>query len=97
MSLVEFIVLLVIAAICGSLARAIVGYSHGGCLVSMALGLIGAVLGTWLARVLNLPEIFDIRIGNQVFPVVWSIIGTALFAAVISLLTSQRRGPRSMD
>ena len=90
MTLLEFLVLLVIAAICGSLAQAIVGYSHGGCLVSAAPGLIGAVLGTWLARALHLPDIFSIQIGNQVFPIVWSIIGAVLFAAVISMLTSRR-------
>jgi uncharacterized membrane protein YeaQ/YmgE (transglycosylase-associated protein family) len=93
MSLVEFIILMVIAAICGSLAQSIVGYSHGGCLVSAALGLIGAVLGTWLARTLNLPDLFTIPIGGQAFPVVWSIIGAALFVAVLGLATSRRARP----
>jgi uncharacterized membrane protein YeaQ/YmgE (transglycosylase-associated protein family) len=93
MTLVEFIILLVIAAICGSLAQSIVGYSHGGCLVSAALGLIGAVLGTWLARTLKLPEVLPIQVGGQAFPVVWSIIGAALFVAVLSLATSRRLRP----
>ena len=93
MTLVGFIVLLVIAAICGSLAQAIVGYSHGGCLVSAALGLIGALLGTWLARLLNLPLILAVPIGGQAFPIVWSIIGAALFVAVLSLASRRRAGP----
>ncbi|HUE17824.1 MAG TPA: GlsB/YeaQ/YmgE family stress response membrane protein [Planctomycetaceae bacterium] len=93
MTLVELLVLLLIAGICGSLAQALVGYSHGGCLVSIVLGLIGALIGTWLARLAGLPEILSVQIGNQPFPLVWSIIGAALFVAVLSLL-SRRSGPR---
>jgi len=82
--------LLLVAGICGSLGRAISGYSHGGCLVSIALGFIGAVLGMWLARKLGLPELFAVQIGTTSFPIVWSIIGSALFVAVITLLTRRR-------
>jgi len=85
--ILEFILLLVIAGICGSVARAMVGYSHGGCLVSIALGFIGALLGTWLARQLSLPEVFPVRVGGHSFPIIWSILGAALFAAVLSMLT----------
>ena len=70
MTLLELLVLLLIAGICGSLAQALVGYSHGGCLVSIVLGLIGALIGTWLARLAGLPEILSVQIGNQPFP--WS-------------------------
>ena len=42
MTLGEFLVFLLIAGICGAIAQSLVGYSHGGCLVSIALGLIGA-------------------------------------------------------
>jgi uncharacterized membrane protein YeaQ/YmgE (transglycosylase-associated protein family) len=93
MTLLELLVLLLIAGICGSLAQALVGYSHGGCLVSIVLGLIGALIGSWLARVAGLPEILSVQIGNQPFPLVWSIIGAALFVAVLNLL-SRRGGPR---
>lgn len=93
MTLLELLVLLLIAGICGSLAQALVGYSHGGCLVSIVLGLIGALVGSWLARVAGLPEILSVQIGNQPFPLVWSIIGAALFVAVLNLL-SRRGGPR---
>jgi len=85
MTVLEFLLLLVIAGICGSLAQALAGYSHGGCLVSIVLGLIGAALGTWLARLLGLGEILAIQIGSQPFPIVWSVIGAALFVGVLSL------------
>jgi uncharacterized membrane protein YeaQ/YmgE (transglycosylase-associated protein family) len=90
MTLWDLLVLLLIAAICGSLGQAIAGVSRGGCLVSIALGFVGAVLGMWLARAMGLPELFAIRIGDTNFPIVWSIIGSALFVAVIALLTRRR-------
>lgn len=87
MTLFDLLILLLIAGICGSLGQAIAGFSRGGCLVSIALGFVGAVLGMWLARAMGLPELFEIRIGTTNFPIVWSIIGSALFVAVIALLT----------
>lgn len=90
MSLLDFLVLLLVAGICGALGQAIGGYSRGGCLVSIALGFIGALLGVWLARTLELPELFAIEVGTTRFPVIWSIIGAALFVAVLSLFTRRR-------
>jgi uncharacterized membrane protein YeaQ/YmgE (transglycosylase-associated protein family) len=90
MTILDLIVLLIIAGLCGALGQAITGYSRGGCLVSIALGFIGALLGMWLSVKLGLPEVFAIRIGTTNFPVVWSIIGSALFVAIITLLTRRR-------
>ena len=90
MTLIDVLVLLLIAGICGSLGQAITGYSRGGCLVSIALGFVGAVLGMWLSRQFGLPELFAIQIGTTKFPIIWSIIGSALFVAVIALLTRRR-------
>ncbi|PWT96003.1 MAG: hypothetical protein C5B55_00555 [Blastocatellia bacterium] len=87
MTLWDLILLLIVAGICGALGQAISGYSRGGCLVSIALGFIGALLGMWLARAMGLSELYAVRIGTTTFPVIWSIIGAALFVAVISLLT----------
>jgi uncharacterized membrane protein YeaQ/YmgE (transglycosylase-associated protein family) len=88
--LIQFLILLLVAGICGALGQAIVGYSHGGCLVSIALGFIGALLGTWLAGALHLPELLMIPAGGMNFPIIWSIIGAALFVAVITLVTRRR-------
>jgi uncharacterized membrane protein YeaQ/YmgE (transglycosylase-associated protein family) len=87
MTILEIIILLVVAAICGSLGMAISGYSRGGCLLAIVLGFIGALIGMWLARVLALPELLMLEIGDVRFPIIWSIIGSALFVAVIGLLT----------
>jgi uncharacterized membrane protein YeaQ/YmgE (transglycosylase-associated protein family) len=90
MDLMSFLVLLLVAGICGSIGQAIAGYSAGGCLVSIALGFIGALLGIYLARALGLPEIFAVNIGGKPFPIIWSIIGSAIFVAIISLITRRR-------
>jgi len=87
MTLLDVILLLIVAGVCGALGQAITGYSRGGCLVSIALGFVGALLGMWLARLMHLPELFSVQIGTASFPIVWSIIGSALFVAVISLLS----------
>lgn len=91
MTLIEFLVLLLIAGICGSVAQALVGFTRGGCLVSVALGFIGALVGTWMARAMALPELFEIQIGGQAFPIVWSIIGAVVVVLIIGLLTPTRR------
>ena len=88
--IIQLLILLLIAGICGALGQAIGGYSHGGCLVSIALGFIGALLGTWLARALGLPELWAIPAGGMNFPIIWSIIGAALFVAVIGLISRRR-------
>jgi uncharacterized membrane protein YeaQ/YmgE (transglycosylase-associated protein family) len=93
MTVVEFLILLVVAGICGSLGQSLVGYSRGGCLVSIALGFIGALLGSWLARLLKLPELLNLQLGAQPFPVVWSIIGAALFVAILALVSGRRATP----
>ena len=91
MSVLDFLILLLIAAVCGAIAKAIAGFSRGGFLVAIAVGFIGALLGMWLQRVTGLPEIFTIQVGGSAFPIVWSIIGGVLFAVIVGLLTSSRR------
>jgi uncharacterized membrane protein YeaQ/YmgE (transglycosylase-associated protein family) len=91
MTLSQLFLLVLIAGMCGSIAQAISGYSRGGCLVSITLGFVGAVLGSWLAQLSGLGEILAVQVGGQSFPIVWSIIGAALFVALLNLLN--RRQP----
>ena len=86
MDLVQLLVLLLIAAVCGAIGQSLVGYSVGGCLVSIVVGVIGAYLGLWVARQFGLPEIFAVNIGGQSFPILWSILGSAIFAAILGLV-----------
>ncbi|MBE7384079.1 MAG: hypothetical protein F6J95_022000 [Leptolyngbya sp. SIO1E4] len=91
MSLLDLLLLLLIAGVCGGLGQSIAGYSRAGCLGSIVLGFIGALLGVWIARQMALPTLFTINIGGQVaFPIVWSIIGSTLFVAILGFLTRRR-------
>jgi uncharacterized membrane protein YeaQ/YmgE (transglycosylase-associated protein family) len=87
----DVVLLLLVAGLCGSLGQAISGVGSGGCLASIALGFIGALVGMWLARLIGLPELLVINIDGTKFPIVWSIMGSAVFVAVINLIARSRR------
>jgi uncharacterized membrane protein YeaQ/YmgE (transglycosylase-associated protein family) len=90
MTLLDLIILVIVAAITGSIGQALVGYSYGGCLVSAVVGFIGAFVGVWLARQLGLPELLSITIGSETFPIIWSVIGSAILSLVLSLFSRRR-------
>ncbi|MCB0142484.1 MAG: GlsB/YeaQ/YmgE family stress response membrane protein [Caldilineaceae bacterium] len=90
MSLLGFLVLLLVAAVCGALGQAIAGYSVGGCIISIVVGFVGAFLGMWIARQFGLPELFVVTVDGEPFPIVWSIVGSALLAAIVGLITRPR-------
>jgi uncharacterized membrane protein YeaQ/YmgE (transglycosylase-associated protein family) len=90
MSVLELLALLVVAGVCGAIGQTIAGYTRGGCLASIALGFIGALIGVWLARQFHLPELFVVHLQHARFPVLWSIIGATLFVAVVGLISRRR-------
>lgn len=91
MSLIGLAILLIVAAIAGILGQTLSGYSVGGCFISMVVGFIGAFLGQWFARLLSLPEPFLINIQGESFPLLWSIIGSTVFCAVLGFFSRRRR------
>lgn len=91
MTLLEFLLLLLIAGVCGSIGQSIAGFSRGGCIISIVVGFIGALLGSWMSAQMGWPEILDIQVGNRSFPVVWSIIGAVVFTAIVGLLTKNKK------
>jgi uncharacterized membrane protein YeaQ/YmgE (transglycosylase-associated protein family) len=86
-TLPNLILLIVIAAICGAVGKALAGGARGGLIVSTALGFIGALIGPWVASRLGLSEPLVVQISGHPFPVLWSIIGSALFVAIIHLVS----------
>lgn len=85
------LILLLIAAICGGIGQSISGYSMGGCLISIVVGFVGAFIGKWLASELGLTYLLPVNIDGETFPIIWSIIGSALFTLVIGLLSRGRK------
>jgi uncharacterized membrane protein YeaQ/YmgE (transglycosylase-associated protein family) len=95
MTLIEFIILLIIAAICGGIGQSIAGYDLGGCLVSIIVGFIGAYIGLWIAGKFGLPEFFAITVGGKTFPIVWAVIGSAVFTLIIAIIRKAIFGNRT--
>ena len=86
MTIIDFLVLAVVAAICGMIGESLAGYSVGGCLTSAVIGYIGAFIGAWVARQFGLPELLAVTVGGQSIPVIWSIIGSALLVAGLAFV-----------
>ena len=91
LTLPGLLVMIVIAAVCGAVGKALAGGARGGLIVSVALGFIGALIGPWFAGQFHLPEPFMLEVSGHAFPIVWSIIGAALFVALLHLLSGRRR------
>jgi uncharacterized membrane protein YeaQ/YmgE (transglycosylase-associated protein family) len=91
MSLFGLLFLLLIASISGALGARIAGRRGMGCLTSIVLGFIGALIGTFIARRLDLPLFPWIRFGDNPFPVLWAILGAALFVALLNLISRSGR------
>jgi uncharacterized membrane protein YeaQ/YmgE (transglycosylase-associated protein family) len=86
MTLIGFFILLLIAAICGGIGQSLAGYDLGGCLVSIIVGFIGAYIGMWIAGKMGLPHFFEISVDGKPFPIIWAVIGSAIFTFIIALL-----------
>jgi uncharacterized membrane protein YeaQ/YmgE (transglycosylase-associated protein family) len=91
MSLIGFLLLLLIAAIAGAIGQAISGYSRGGLIVTIIIGFVGAVIGTWIASQFQLPNFLEVAVDGKSFPLFWAVIGSAVLTALIGWLSRRRR------
>lgn len=91
MTLFEILLFLIVASICGGVARSLVGGTNGGCFVSIAVAFVGSMLGGKLAQLSGMPEPLPITIGDTQLPIIWSIIGGALFVALLRLISGGRK------
>jgi len=89
MTWTALLVLVLIAAVCGAVAKALAG-GGGGLVTSIALGFIGALFGPWIAHQLKLSEPLVVLVDGRPFPIVWSIVGAALFLAILHLFSRPR-------
>ena len=90
MTIVDLLLLVLVGGICGAIAEMIVGFSPGGFLASVAIGFLGALLGTWLARQLNLPSIFAVQVAGYTIEILWSILGAIVLLLILSLFRRRR-------
>jgi len=90
MTLLGLLVLILIAGACGLLGQMLAGYSFGGLVITVLIGFVGAWVGWWIAREFELPTFITIEVDGRTFPIIWSVIGSALVAAIASLLSRPR-------
>ena len=89
-SMWNIILLLAVAAVTGAIAQAVVGSYRTGCLASIGIGFLGALLGIWLAGLFGLPEVFTIDVGGVNFPIVWALLGVMLLLLIFRVPRRRR-------
>jgi len=89
--MIDILISLVIAGIAGAIAKTLVGLNRGGCIISIVVGFIGAMIGTWLARELKLPDLIVFYIRGTEYHILWTIIGAVIFTAIISLFSPGKK------
>lgn len=81
---------LLIAALCGAIGQALTSGEKGGLIPSVVLGLVGAVAGPLLAAQLRLAEPYVLYVGGgESVPLVWSIVGSALFVTLLHMVSGR--------
>lgn len=88
----QLLVWLVVALISGVVAEAVVGYSHIGLLSATVLGLLGALLGTWIAHSLHLPPLLTLNLFGVEVELIWCTVGAILLIATLQTLRYRRGG-----
>jgi hypothetical protein len=82
-SVIGFILMLVLAGIIGAATGSLLNYKSG-LLFSVGAGLVGAVVGTIIANILNLPGFLGFELFN--LPVLWTALGSALVVGVAKVV-----------
>ncbi|MBK9712257.1 MAG: GlsB/YeaQ/YmgE family stress response membrane protein [Kouleothrix sp.] len=91
MDLLQVLMLLVIAGICGAIAQWIVAFSPGNLLVSIIVGVIGAYLGALIGGVFPIPLLFPIGVGTVEFSLIWAVVGSGLLLLLLRVLSDGLR------
>ncbi len=89
-TLIQIVVWLLVAVVCGAVAEAILGYTHVGLLGSTGVGLIGALLGSWLASVAHLPPLLIVSIAGIDIELIWALVGSILLVLIGSTFRYRR-------
>jgi len=90
LSVESLIILLIVGGLIGVIGQKLVGYSHSGCMTSIAIGFIGALIGSWAVKQFGLPEIYVLKIAHTSLPIIWAIIGAAVLVALLGVLKKRR-------
>lgn len=89
--MLNVLISLIIAGVAGSIARSLSGFSRGGCIISIFVGFIGAMIGSWLSREMQLPDPFVLHIRGTSYNILWTIIGAVIFTTILSLISPDKK------
>ena len=91
MNLIDVLLTVLVAVICGTFAQLTSRYSKGGWIVNLGIGFLGALAGVVVSRSLNARVIYDLTVGTTSFPVIYSIIGSVAVLAAINFFVKPGR------
>jgi uncharacterized membrane protein YeaQ/YmgE (transglycosylase-associated protein family) len=91
MNLIDLVLMVVVAIVCGSIAQLTSSYSRGGWIVNLGVGFLGAMAGVAISRLLHAPKIYDLTVQAIDFPIMYAIIGSVFFLAAIGFLVKPGR------
>ncbi len=83
-------VLLLIAGILGAVVTSLGWRGSGGLVLAVLLALVGATVGSWLAREFQMSELIHLRVDGQPFPLVSSAVGAATAVTLLRLASGPR-------
>jgi uncharacterized membrane protein YeaQ/YmgE (transglycosylase-associated protein family) len=87
MSMPHFALYFGATGLAGAVGLALAGYTRGRFLIALALGFLGALLGSWIDRVPGVPELLRLPLGSERFDAIWAILGAAVPVAILGRLT----------
>ncbi len=79
---------LALGALAGWVASMIVGRGRMGLLANIGVGLVGSLIGGFVASLMGLGDYATFSLGG----IVIAVLGATLFLAVINLITGKRMG-----
>ncbi len=94
-TVVELVIILIIAGICGGVAQALLGMRRSNFLISVFIGMVGAYIGTYLAQRYGWPTLLMLTVGTSTMDIGWVFIGALLLVFVLHLINSLSRPGRA--
>lgn len=85
MDILEFTYLFIIVGLCTIITHSILNLSKAGVIIAAIIGTMGAVIGVVIVRMLHVPELLTIYVAREPIPVIWSIMGSGMFAIVFCI------------
>ena len=86
-----WIVAILVGALAGWIASMIMGSNAKmGAIANIVVGLLGALLGNFIAGILNLPQIAG---GFSIFGVIFAVIGACILIAIVRAVMGGSKSP----